>query len=157
MTEPIASKYELVYWVKLIGAFVVMIAGIIIIIYTGGNNDSGNRLQNTYTTIGLFIAIIIGTMAVVITTFPRKIQVNTEQILIDYYVINKHIVINYTDIDKLSTTRPYNTGGTFSRLNNGQTLVIELYNGKRYNISENDFENYEGLKSAIYDHVFRHQ
>ena len=156
MTEPITSKYEIVYWVKLIGTFVVMVAGIIVIIYTGGNNDSGNRLQNIYTTIGLFICILISTMAMVITTFPRKIQVNTEQILIDYYVINKHIVINYTDIDKLSTTRPSNSGGSFSQLNS-QTLVMELYNGKRYTISENDFENYEGLKSAIYDHVFRHQ
>ena len=158
MTEPVASKYEIAYWVKLIGLLVIIVVGVIVIIYYGGNDDSENRLQNIYTTLGLFLAITVGTAAATLrASFPRKILVETEQILIDYFVINKHIVINYIDIDKLSTTRPYNSGGIFSQINNGQTLVIELYDGKRYNISENDFEKYDGLKSAIYDHVFRHR
>jgi hypothetical protein len=100
MTEPVTSKYEIVYWVKLIGILAILIIGTIVIICNGGYGDSENTTQNIYITLALFLAFVIGiTAAMLGLSLPRKITIDTGQMTIDYYLTNKRIVINYTEID----------------------------------------------------------
>src|ERR1700743_2495455 len=102
ITPPVTSKYEIAYWIKLIGTFVIIIVGLVVIICVGGNNDSTDRTQNILTTSGFFVAFIVSFSAALGTNFPKKIFIDVEHIIIDYYLTHKHIVINFSDINKVS-------------------------------------------------------
>jgi hypothetical protein len=91
---------------------------------------------------------------------PKQFVVSFHQILIYELTLPKitRVVIYYPDIKSTRTYRQQADRGISGRqIINPQTLEIELNDGKIYEISENDFENYGEIKQAIYDHLFRHK
>ena len=99
--------------------------------------------------------VLVGLIAVALYfSPPTKIIVSKDHIILNNYLSRKQIVIQYTDIAKTNTIRINQTikGGTSS---NYQRLQITLNNEDVISFNETDYDNYDALKAAIYDHKFR--
>ena len=103
----------------------------------------------------ILMALIAG---VIITLLfpPKKVTVSNEQVVFRSYVTQRKRKITYPDIDKIRTVRKqkFIKGGNEI---NYQQLELVLVNGDVYAFNEDDYDNYESLKAAIYDHKFRGQ
>jgi len=162
ITKPVISQYDPIYWVRLM-FFPVLIIGCIYIIFINHVLFSRNPLpagQNLVVNIVLSILSIVFYRMLFLRSFPKRILVTVESITIDEYRLAKfkRVIIKYADIKDTGTYRQQGESNTPGRFGlQPETLTIELYNGDSYEISENDFANYNNLKSAIYDHLFRHK
>ena len=162
-TKPVISQYDSIYWIRLL-FFPILIIGCIYVISTNYVLYSRERLpdkQNLIADIILSILAIIFYRMLFLRSFPKKVIVTVDSITIVEYRFPKfkHVVINYANIKNTGTYRQQadQNSMTGQIIMRAETLEIELYNGESYEISENDFQNYNKLKSAIYDHLFRHK
>jgi hypothetical protein len=158
MPGPVTSKYDTIYWVRLTAITALAIGGIYLLLIAFFNNDSSARGG----VLGAAFMVWAACIGIYLLYFrkspPRKIVVSNENITIYEYLSRKRIVINYSDIDSTRIFVQSSDAGRFSyRQNYLQILQLELYNGETYRISENDFTNYDFLKSAIYDRLPNHR
>jgi len=144
--------------------FPILVIGCIYVIGTNHILFSRNPLpagQNLVVNVVLSILAIVFYRMLFLRSFPKKVVVTVDSITIDEYrlPVFKHVTLLYADIKDTGTYRQQADVGSISgrTVMQPETLNIELYNGQSYEISENDFENYNNLKSAIYDHLFRHK
>lgn len=161
--EPVTSQYARIYWARWL-FFPILIIGCIYIVCTNFVLFPRNPIppnQNLVVNLVLSVLSIVFYKVLFIRSFPKKVVVTAENVTIAEYGFTKikHLIINYTDIKDSKTYRQQADVGDISgqTIMRPETLNIELYNGQSYEISENDFENYNNLKSAIYDHLFRHK
>jgi hypothetical protein len=160
VTEPVISKYDPIYWVRWLFFPVLNIGCIYAIIDTLLSNNWVLGNPELIVEIILSVFFVGFYKMLYIKSFPKTVLVTVYSITIDEYSLPKfkHITIKYADIKETGT---YRQQGNFNRYGSfrlqPETLNIELHNGESYEISENDFSNYNNLKSAIYDHLFRHK
>jgi len=151
MTETVTSKFSLQYLVK-----IPAIIGFLVLVLTASvryANSLGDEVSSLE--ICLMSLVLIGLIAVVLYfSPPTKIIVSKDHIILNNYLSRKQRVIQYTDIAKTNTMRINQTikGGTSS---NYQRLQITLNNEDVISFNETDYDNYNALKAAIYDHKFR--
>jgi len=157
MPGPVTSKYDNLYWIRLFA----MLAAAVGAIYLGIALciKDGSLTQNGLTEE---IVLWMGCGMIYLLYFhkspPRRLVISDQNIIIDQYIPHKHTVINYTDIDAIREFRQSTDRGRFSSDSSYiRILQMELYNGETFRISENDYINYDFLKSAIYDHLPDHR
>jgi hypothetical protein len=105
----------------------------------------------------MFILIVLIAGAIVTILFPpKRVKVSADQVVFHSYITQKKRKIAYPDIDKIRTVRKqkFIKGGNDV---NYQQLELVLVNGDVYAFNEDDYDNYESLKAAIYDHKLRVQ
>lgn len=84
----------------------------------------------------------------------KTVTVTKENIIVDFLILKKQLLIYFADIKWLSTTRDPGDGGIYGSLNY-QNFTIELYNGSSIVFNAGDYENYHHLKSVIYQNKLR--
>jgi hypothetical protein len=155
MTETITSKYSLFFWAKILLG--ILFEGFIVfLVFQEGLTSS---ISNQFITPGNLMFILIVVIAGVIITLlfpPKRVIVSPDQVVFRSYITQKKRKITYPDIDKIRTVRKqrFIRGGDEI---NYQQLELVLLNGDVYAFNEDDYDNYESLKAAIYDHKFRGQ
>jgi hypothetical protein len=155
MTETITSKYSLFFWAKILLG--ILFEGFIVfLVFQEGLTNS---ISNQYVTPNNLMFILIVVIAGVIITLlfpPKSVIVSADQVVFRSYITQKKRKITYPDIDKIRTVRKqkFIRGGDEI---NYQQLELVLLNGDVYAFNEDDYDNYESLKAAIYDHKFRGQ
>jgi len=105
----------------------------------------------------MFILIVVIAGVIITLLFPpKRVIVSPDQVVFRSYITQKKRKITYPDIDKIRTVRKqrFIRGGDEI---NYQQLELVLLNGDVYAFNEDDYDNYESLKAAIYDHKFRGQ
>jgi hypothetical protein len=155
MTETITSKYSLFFWAKILLG-IIFEGFIVFLVFQEGVKDS---IPEKLITANNFMFILIVLIAGVIITLlfpPKRVMVSPDQVVFRSYITQKKRKIAYPDIDKIRTVRKQRFirgGGEI----NYQQLELVLLNGDVYAFNEDDYDNYESLKAAIYDHKFRGQ
>ena len=156
MTESITSKYNMLYWVKDIA---VPLMPIILLCFFGYRaiTMSGSTLGVTdeLEIAGILLIFPLSYGIRLYVSPPKKITVAPDGIEIYQFIARKKILIKYNEIDKTRTLRPSNNDGIFAGLNSSQRLELELVDGKIFSFNEDEYENYDALKAAIYDHMYR--
>jgi hypothetical protein len=153
MNRNLTSKYSVLYWVKIPAciSFAALAAGLFI--NTALKDNSLDYLTNRWYA-GIITVAVITYMIFIYLSVPKKITITAEGIRFFYYLTRKRIFINYQDIDKIRTVR-INRVLRSATDDNYQKLEIELKNGALFNFTDDDYDNYDALKGAIYDHMWR--
>jgi hypothetical protein len=155
MTETITSKYSLFFWAKILLG-IIFEGFIVFLIFQEGVKDSVPKQIITANNL-MFILIILIAGAIITLLFPpKRVIVSADQVVFRSYITQRKRKITYPDIDKIRTVRKqkFIKGGDEI---NYQQLELVLVNGDVYAFNEDDYDNYESLKTAIYDHKFRGQ
>jgi membrane protein insertase Oxa1/YidC/SpoIIIJ len=129
---------------------------IVFLIFQEGVKDSVPKQIITANNL-MFILIILIAGAIITLLFPpKRVIVSADQVVFRSYITQRKRKITYPDIDKIRTVRKqkFIKGGDEI---NYQQLELVLVNGDVYAFNEDDYDNYESLKTAIYDHKFRGQ
>jgi hypothetical protein len=158
MTGPVTSKYDNIYWIRLFAIIIIGAGGIFLTAISVLKSDDPTKNGAWIEAIILWAACGGIYLLYFHKSPPRKIVISDEDITIYEYITCKRIIINYTDIDSITIFNQYSDADRFGmRFTRLHILQMELYNGKIYRISENDYINYDFLKSAIYDHLPNHR
>ena len=155
MTETITSKYSLFFWAKILLG--ILFEGFIVfLIFQEGIKDSIPEKLITANNLMLILIILIAGVIITLLFPPKSVIVSPDQVVFRSYITQKKRKITYPDIDKIRTVRKqkFIRGGDEI---NYQQLELVLLNGDVYAFNEDDYDNYESLKAAIYDHKFRGQ
>jgi hypothetical protein len=155
MTETITSKYSLFFWAKILLG--ILFEGFIVfLVFQEGIKDSIPEKLITANNLMLILIILIAGVIITLLFPPKSVIVSPDQVVFRSYITQKKRKITYPDIDKIRTVRKqkFIRGGDEI---NYQQLELVLLNGDVYAFNEDDYDNYESLKAAIYDHKFRGQ
>ena len=155
MTETITSKYSLFFWAKILLG--ILFEGFIVfLVFQEGIKDSIPEKLITANNLMLILIILIAGVIITLLFPPKSVIVSPDQVVFRSYITQKKRKITYPDIDKIRTVRKqkFIRGGDVV---NYQQLELVLVNGDVYAFNEDDYDNYESLKAAIYDHKFRGQ
>jgi len=155
MTETITSKYSLFFWAKILLG--ILFEGFIVfLIFQEGIKDSIPEKLITANNLMLILIVLIAGVIITLLFPPKSVIVSADQVVFRSYITQKKRKITYPDIDKIRTVRKqkFIRGGDEI---NYQQLELVLINGDVYAFNEDDYDNYESLKAAIYDHKFRGQ
>jgi hypothetical protein len=155
MTETITSKYSLFFWAKILLG--ILFEGFIVfLVFQEGIKDSIPEKLITANNLMLILIILIAGVIITLLFPPKSVIVSADQVVFRSYITQKKRKITYPDIDKIRTVRKqkFIRGGDEI---NYQQLELVLLNGDVYAFNEDDYDNYESLKAAIYDHKFRGQ
>jgi len=155
MTETITSKYSLFFWAKILLG--ILFEGFIVfLIFQEGIKDSIPEKLITANNLMLILIVLIAGVIITLLFPPKSVIVSADQVVFRSYITQKKRKITYPDIDKIRTVRKqkFIRGGDEI---NYQQLELVLLNGDVYAFNEDDYDNYESLKAAIYDHKFRGQ
>ena len=155
MTETITSKYSLFFWAKILLG--ILFEGFIVfLIFQEGIKDSIPEKLITANNLMLILIVLIAGVIITLLFPPKSVIVSADQVVFRSYITQKKRKITYPDIDKIRTVRKqkFIRGGDEI---NYQQLELVLVNGDVYAFNEDDYDNYESLKAAIYDHKFRGQ
>jgi hypothetical protein len=155
MGDTITSKYSLFFWAKILLG-IIFEGFIIFLIFQEGLKD---KIPTQFITANnlMFILMVVIAGAIITLLFPPKsVKVSADQVVFRSYLTQRKRKITYPDIDKIRTIRKqkFIRGGDEI---NYQQLELVLVNGDVYAFNEDDYDNYESLKAAIYDHKFRGQ
>jgi hypothetical protein len=149
MTETVTSKLTSQYFTRILG--VIGFWAILILLF---KNDSADDQQAriAYIGVSLFCVILIGLFFLI--SPPKKIIVSKESITIKNYITGKQIVIAYADIDRTNiiaaAPNTRSRGGAQYR-----RFQIILKSKAVISLNPADYDNYDALKAAIYNHAFR--
>jgi len=158
MPGPVTSKYDNIYWIRLFAIVIIGIGGVYLTAISIFKSDDPTKNGSLIEAIILWAACGGIYLLYFRKSPPRQIVVSDEDITIYEYITRKRTIIKYTDIDSIIIFNQYSDADRFwMRVNRLQILQLELYNSEIYRISENDFTNYDFLKSAIYDHLPNHR
>ena len=155
MTETITSKYSLFFWAKILLG--ILFEGFIVfLVFQEGIKDSIPEKLITANNLMLVLIVLIAGVIITLLFPPKSVIVSPDQVVFRNYITQKKRKITYPDIDKIRTVRKqkFIRGGDEI---NYQQLELVLINGDVYAFNEDDYDNYESLKAAIYDHKFRGQ
>ena len=155
MTETITSKYSLFFWAKILLG--ILFEGFIVfLVFQEGIKDSIPEKLITANNLMLVLIVLIAGVIITLLFPPKSVIVSPDQVVFRSYITQKKRKITYPDIDKIRTVRKqkFIRGGDEV---NYQQLELVLVNGDVYAFNEDDYDNYESLKAAIYDHKFRGQ
>ncbi len=155
MTETITSKYSLFFWAKILLG--ILFEGFIVfLVFQEGIKDSIPEKLITANNLMLILIVLIAGIIITLLFPPKSVIVSPDQVVFRSYITQKKRKITYPDIDKIRTVRKqkFIRGGDEI---NYQQLELVLINGDVYAFNEDDYDNYESLKAAIYDHKFREQ
>ena len=155
MTETITSKYSLFFWAKILLG--ILFEGFIVfLVFQEGIKDSIPEKLITANNLMFILIVLIAGVIVTLLFPPKSVIVSADQVVFHSYITQKKRKIIYPDIDKIRTVRKqkFIRGGDEI---NYQQLELVLLNGDVYAFNEDDYDNYESLKAAIYDHKFRGQ
>ena len=155
MTETITSKYSLFFWAKILLG--ILFEGFIVfLVFQEGIKDSIPEKLITANNLMLILIVLIAGVIITLLFPPKSVIVSADQVVFRSYITQKKRKITYPDIDKIRTVRKqkFIRGGDEI---NYQQLELVLLNGDVYAFNEDDYDNYESLKAAIYDHKFRGQ
>jgi len=155
MTETITSKYSLFFWAKLLLG-IIFEGFIVFLVFQEGIKDSISEKLITANNLMFILIVLIAGVIVTLLFPPKSVIVSADQVVFHSYITQKKRKIIYPDIDKIRTVRKqkFIRGGDEI---NYQQLELVLVNGDVYAFNEDDYDNYESLKAAIYDHKFRGQ
>jgi membrane protein insertase Oxa1/YidC/SpoIIIJ len=155
MTETITSKYSLFFWAKILLGILFEGFIVFLIFHEGLTNSISNQFVTQNNLMFILIVVIAG---IIITLLfpPKRVIVSADHVVFRSYITQRKRKITYPDIDKIRTIRKqkFIRGGDEI---NYQQLELVLVNGDVYAFNEDDYDNYESLKVAIYDHKFRGQ
>jgi hypothetical protein len=154
MSAPVTSKYDNIYWIRLFAILIICAGATYLSAISILRSNSPNA--NGFLVEAIILWAAFGGIYLLYfhKSPPRKIVVGAENITIRQYITRKLTVIRYTDIDTIRIFNQYSDADRYGlRVSRLQVLQMELYNGEIYRISENDFVNYDFLKSAIYEHL----
>ncbi len=158
MLAPVTSKYDNIYWIRLFAILIIGMGGIYLTAISIFKSDDPTKNGSLVEAIVLWAACGGIYLLYFHKSPPRQIVVSDENITIYEYISRKRTIIKYTDIDSIRIFNQYSDADRFGmRVNRLQILQLELYSGEIYRISENDYVNYDFLKSAIYDHLPNHR
>ena len=155
MTETITSKYSLFFWAKILLG-IIFEGFIVFLVFQEGIKDSIPEKLITANNLMLVLIVLIAGVIITLLFPPKSVIVSPDQVVFRNYITQKKRKITYPDIDKIRTVRKqkFIRGGDEI---NYQQLELVLLNGDVYAFNEDDYDNYESLKAAIYDHKFRGQ
>ena len=155
MTETITSKYSLFFWAKILLG-IIFEGFIVFLVFQEGIKDSIPEKLITANNLMLVLIVLIAGVIITLLFPPKSVIVSPDQVVFRNYITQKKRKITYPDIDKIRTVRKqkFIRGGDEI---NYQQLELVLINGDVYAFNEDDYDNYESLKAAIYDHKFRGQ
>jgi len=155
MTETITSKYSLFFWAKILLG-IIFEGFIVFLVFQEGIKNSIPEKLITANNLMLVLIVLIAGVIITLLFPPKSVIVSPDQVVFRNYITQKKRKITYPDIDKIRTVRKqkFIRGGDEI---NYQQLELVLINGDVYAFNEDDYDNYESLKAAIYDHKFRGQ
>jgi hypothetical protein len=155
MTETITSKYSLFFWAKILLG-IIFEGFIVFLVFQEGIKNSIPEKLITANNLMLVLIVLIAGVIITLLFPPKSVIVSPDQVVFRNYITQKKRKITYPDIDKIRTVRKqkFIRGGDEI---NYQQLELVLVNGDVYAFNEDDYDNYESLKAAIYDHKFRGQ
>ncbi|WP_158992695.1 hypothetical protein [Mucilaginibacter sp. L196] len=155
MTETITSKYSLFFWAKILLGIIFEGFIVFLVFQEGIKNSIPEKLITANNLMFILIVLIAGVIVTLLFP-PKSVIVSADLVVFRSYITQKKRKITYPDIDKIRTVRKqkFIRGGDEI---NYQQLELVLINGDVYAFNEDDYDNYESLKAAIYDHKFRGQ
>jgi len=153
MAETVTSKYSLFFWAKILLG-IIFEGFIVFLVFQEGVKDSIPKNVIASNNLMFILIVVIAGIIIAILFPPKKVTVSTDQVVFRSYITQRKRKITYPDIDKIRTIRKQKFikgGGEI----NYQQLELVLVNGDVYAFNEDDYDNYESLKTAIYDHKLR--
>ena len=159
MFAPVTSKYDNIYWQRLLVVVILSLAATGLILKGLFDHGDNGPLED------FVFALLLGAAALGFYLFfflnspPRKIVISDEHIIIENYLPHKIITIQYGEIEHVKTfIQTYERGGRFyTNINTLQIIQLELIDDKVYRIYENDFKNFEDIKVALREQLGKHQ
>jgi len=155
MAETITSKYSLFFWAKILLG-IIFEGFIVFLIFQEGVKDKIPTKVIAANNLMFILMVVIAGVIITLLFPPKSVRVSSDQVVFRSYITQRKRKITYPDIDKIRTIRKQKFikgGGEI----NYQQLELVLVNGDVYAFNEDDYDNYESLKAAIYDHKFRGQ
>jgi hypothetical protein len=149
MAETVTSKLTSQYFTRLLGV-VGFWAFLILMCKNDGLNDQQSGVP--YICVSLFCVLLVALIFLV--SPPKKIIVSKENITIKNYITGRQIVILYADIDRTNIIAAAPNTRSRGRMQYRRFQII-LKNKTVISFNSADYDNYDSLKAAIYDHAFR--
>jgi len=153
MAEIITSKYSLFFWAKILLG--ILLEGFVVfLIFQEWIKDSVPKQIITANNLMFILIVLIAGIIITLLFPPKSVRVSADQVIFRSYITQRKRKIAYPDIDQIRTIRKqkFIRGGNEI---NYQQLELVLVNGDVYAFNEDDYDNYESLKAAIYDHKSR--
>jgi len=153
MADTITSKYSLFFWAKILLG-IIFEGFIVYLIFQEGIKDSVPKQFITANNLMFILIVLIAGVIITMLFPPKSVKVSADQVVFCSYITQKKRKITYPDIDKIRTIRKQKFIRGSNEINY-QQLELVLVNGDVYAFNEDDYDNYESLKAAIYDHKSR--